>query len=171
MTTESLKQFEELSPRISKWYAQMYEIRQWLLHMIGDLSTEEIDFTPNKRTVESIGTLLIHIAGVEWSWIFEDIDGLEMDFEKFKHGFALRSNVNIQQIKGNTIQFYITLLNEVREQVYQRLQSMTDADLEKTVEEGDKKFSIDWIFFHLVEHEAMHVGQISLLKRLYKSQI
>ena len=170
MTTESLKQFEELSPRISKWYAQMYEIRQWLLHMIGDLSIEEIDFTPDERTVESVGTLLIHIAAVEWSWIFEDIDGLEMDFDKFKHGFSLRPNVNIQQIEGKTLQFYITMLDEVREQVYERMQQLTDEDLEKEVEENGNKFTIDWIFFHLVEHEAMHVGQISLLKRLYKIQ-
>lgn len=149
----------------------MYEVRQKLLRMIGNLSTEEIDFTPDDRTVESIGTLLIHIAAVEWSWIFEDIDGLEMDFEKFKHGFALRPNVDIQQIEGKTIQFYITMLDEVREQVYQRMQKLTDEDLEKEIGENGDKFTIDWIFFHLVEHEAMHIGQISLLKRLYKSRV
>jgi uncharacterized damage-inducible protein DinB len=45
---------------------------------------------------------------------------------------------------------------------------MDDHDLDKVVGTGDDKFSIEWILFHIVEHEAMHIGQINLLARLVK---
>ena len=166
MISEKLKQFEELSPGVSSWYAQMYEVRDYLLKIMEELPEDKLDFTPNEKTVETIGTLLLHIAGVEWSWIFEDIDGVEMDFEKFKYGFALRPKVNLPQIKGKSKQFYLDLLNEVRDEVFQRLKRMTDADLKKEIVTETLSYTIEWVLFHLVEHEAMHVGQILLLKRL-----
>ena len=27
-------------------------------------------------------------------------------------------------------------------------------------------YTIDWIIWHIIEHEAMHVGQVELLRRL-----
>ena len=165
------KEFKELSSRVALWYSIMQEMRERLLRIIEDLTQEELDYTSNERKVETIGTLLLHIAGVEWGWIFGDIDGQEMEFEKFKHAFALRPEVNIPQLEGQKLQFYIDTLNETRQEVYQRLKKFKDDDLDKIVESEGKKYSIEWILFHLIEHEAMHIGQILLLKRVYSEEI
>ncbi len=93
-----------------------------------------------------------------------------MEFEKFKHAFALVPEVNIPQLKGQELQFYVDKLNETRHEVYQRLVKFKDDDLDKIVESESKKYSIEWILFHLIEHEAMHIGQILLLKRLYSEK-
>jgi uncharacterized damage-inducible protein DinB len=159
-------EFKELTPRVALWYSIMQEMRERLLKTVKDLTLEELDYTLNERKVETIGTLLLHIAGVEWGWIFGDIDGQEMEFEKFKHAFALAPEVNIPQLKGQELQFYIDKLNKTRLEVYQRLVKFMDDDLDKIVESEGKKFSVEWILFHLIEHEAMHIGQILLLKRL-----
>ena len=158
--------FTELSPRVALWYSIMQEMRERLLKSVKDLTLEELDYTLNERKVETIGTLLLHIAGVEWGWIFGDIDGQEMEFEKFKHAFALSSEVNIPQLKGQELQFYIDKLNETRQEVFQRLAKLEDEDLDRIVESEGKKYSIEWILFHLIEHESMHIGQILLLKRV-----
>lgn len=167
--TFSLRKDDDLPLRIATWVSMMEKVRQKLLKKVEPLSDEEIDYTPDEKRIETIGTLLLHIAAVEWSWIFEDIDGKEMDYETWKHAFPLRPDVNLPQLKHQGKKFYLDRLSAVRDKVYQRLQHMKDAELDNCV--GDKKkYTIEWILFHLVEHEALHVGQISMLSRLYRRQ-
>jgi uncharacterized damage-inducible protein DinB len=128
-----------------------------------------LDYSPDLKRIETIGTLLLHIAAVEWSWIFEDIDGEEMDYEKWKHAFALREE-NLPQLTKQGLQFYIDRLIEVRSEVFVRLRNLDDSNLHTLVEVGNAEVSIEWILFHLLEHEAMHIGQISILKRLAKTR-
>jgi uncharacterized damage-inducible protein DinB len=135
------------------------------LEKITDITDEQLDYTPDEKKVETVGTLLHHIAAIEWSWIFEDIDGKEMDFEEWKYAFALRDGVKLPQQKGMGKEYYLEKLHYVRDQVYIRLMQLDDSDLSREV--GDKqKYTIEWILYHILEHETMHLGQISLLLRL-----
>jgi len=146
----------------------MVRTRGRLLRVVEDLTDSEIDYSPDMKKIETIGTLLLHIAAVEWSWIFEDIDGEEMDYEKWKHAFALREEIS--QLTKQGLQFYIDRLIEVRSDVFARLRNLDDSKLHKLVDVGSAEVSIEWILFHLLEHEALHIGQISLLSRLAKTK-
>ena len=162
------KEEQELAPRVATFYSFLTEVRKYLHKMIADVDNEMVDYTPNERTIETIGTLLLHIAGVEWSWIIADIEGKEVPYEEWKHAYALSKDVDIPQLIGKGIQFYRDKLDRVRNEVFEKLKEFTDADLDRIVEIEGKKFSIEWILYHVLEHEAMHLGQISLLKRMYK---
>lgn len=143
-------------------------IRGELIEDIRDLKVAQLDYTPDPKTVETIGTLLMHIAGVEWSWIFEDINKKEMDMEEWKYAFPLRKFVNIDQIKNQKIDFYLNKLHEVRKEVLDYLKTVDENFLHSNVDSEGKTFQISWIIAHLIHHEAMHQGQVGLLKRLYK---
>ncbi len=158
----------DLSPRVALLFSMMVRTRGRLLRVVEDLTDSEIDYSPDMKKIETIGTLLLHIAAVEWSWIFEDIDGEEMDYEKWKHAFALREE--IPQLTKQGLQFYIDRLIEVRSDVFARLRNLDDSKLHKLVDVGSAEVSIEWILFHLLEHEALHIGQISLLSRLAKTK-
>ncbi|MFW9853447.1 MAG: DinB family protein [Candidatus Thorarchaeota archaeon] len=157
---------EGLDLRMATWIAQMNEVRQRLITIIEDLDEAAIDFTPDERRIETIGTLLFHIAAIEFSWIFEDIYGEKFEEEEWKHAFALRPSVNIPQIKGKTKDYYVKKLADVRERVLAEIPQETDLD-RLVISDSSAYFSIEWILFHLIEHEAMHIGQILFLKRLY----
>ena len=163
-TVISLEMDEGLDPRLAQISAMLQKVREKLLKRIAGLTKKELDYTPDESSVETIGTLLLHIAAVEWSWIFEDMDGLEMDYEKWKFAFPLRED--IPQIKGKGLKFYIDRLTEVREEVLERISELSDNELGHLIELDQAVVSIEWILFHIVEHEAMHIGQISVLKRL-----
>ncbi|MFX0078756.1 MAG: DinB family protein [Candidatus Hermodarchaeota archaeon] len=169
-TPHILEKDQDLSPRLALWFSMMREVRKKLLKKLESLCDKEIDYTPDEQKIETIGTLLLHIAGVEWSWIFGDIDGKEVEFEKWKHAFALSPDVDIPQLKGQGKEFYLNRLSEVREEVHQRLKRLQDDDLDKLVTSEGKKYSIEWILFHLIEHEAIHVGQISVLFRMFRKK-
>ena len=60
------------------------------------------------------------------------------------------------------------------------VRGLNDADLLRLVGEGpvaegeeprSRLYSIDWILFHLVHHEAHHAGQIELLVRLLPPEL
>ncbi|MFX0108874.1 MAG: DinB family protein [Candidatus Hodarchaeota archaeon] len=161
--------YNELSPRVAFLYALMEKTRERLLKRVEGLSVKDLDYSPHDESIETIGTLLLHIAAVEWSWIFEDMGGQEMDYEKWKHAFALREG--IPQLRGKNLKFYLDKLEEVRERVFSRLMAVSDDELDHLVDIGQAVVSIEWILFHLIEHEAMHVGQISVLRRLQNSDV
>jgi uncharacterized damage-inducible protein DinB len=158
----------DLGPRVAFLFSMMDRTRSRLLRVVEDFTDDEIDYSPDMERIETIGTLLLHIAAVEWSWIFEDIDGEEMDYEKWKHAFALREE-EVPQLTKQGLQFYKDRLIEVRSEVFVRLRNLDDSNLHTLVEAGNAEVSIEWILFHLLEHEAMHIGQISILKRLAKT--
>lgn len=169
-TPYTLEKDLDLSPSVAKWFSMMENVRKRLLRKLESLSDEEIDYTPDERKIETIGTLLLHIAAVEWGWIFGDIDDKEVDFEKWKHAFALIPDIDIPQLKEQGKEFYMNRLSDVREEVHQRLKELKDDDLDRIVSSEGKKYSIEWILFHLIEHEAIHVGQISVLSRMYRKK-
>lgn len=159
-----LQKSSELTPRVADYYSMMEKTREKLIERVQGLEMKQLDFTPISDRIESIGTLLLHIAAVEWSWIFEDINGQTMDYEKWKYGFALRER--IPQIYGKDISFYLDRLGEVRGAVFKKLKSLSDDQLRSLIEVDDVVVSIEWILFHLIEHEAIHIGQVSILLRL-----
>ncbi len=160
-----LEQVEELTPRVGFLFSMMQKIREKLLRRIDELGFEEMHYSPHGRRIETIGTSLLHIAAVEWSWIFEDIGDTPMDYEKWKHAFPLREDID--QLTGKDKDFYLQRLSEVRKEIFDWLKSIDDDTLDRMVPLGDTDVSIEWILFHLIEHEAMHLGQISILSRMY----
>ena len=160
----------DLNPILTKFLSMFEHNRSRLLEMLESVTNEMLDFSPDKETIETIGSLLYHIAGVDWSWVFEDLDGEEMDYETWKHAFALRKFHNISQIEGKDIQFYLNLIEKTRYDVMNRLEKFSDEDLTKEFsisDSPDVQFTLEYMLFHLINHEALHLGQIALLKRLY----
>ncbi len=167
MENNELTYRDGYSPQIARFVAMFDNNRERLLYKLKDVTDEILDFTPDEKTVETIGTLLYHIAAVEHDWIFYDIDKQEIDEERWKYAFATRSD-DIDQLKGKGLQFYLDALQEVRDKIFNRFKKFSDNDLKRSIESEGKTFTIEWILFHLLNHEAVHIGQISLLKRLYR---
>jgi len=158
---------EGYSPTIGSWLWQLEDVRRRTLEYVDGLDEEQLAWTPDAR-VESIGTLLLHIAAVERSWIGEDIDRRPMG-EEWAPAFPI--HLRIDQVRGQPLRFFIDKLDEVRRETRSVLAALNDGDLSRSVVPLDPggsegSFSIEWILYHLVEHEAHHRGQISLLKRL-----
>jgi uncharacterized damage-inducible protein DinB len=160
-------------PWAGRYVAQLAETRRELLRQVADLSPAQLSWHPNDET-ESIGTQLLHVAAVEWSWIFQDIFGRpDDDYQGWEEAFPLR--VGASQVIGRALPYFTDRLERVRAEVLAALRGLTDADQDRLVGEGPSPegiaprsylFSIDWILFHLVHHEAHHAGQVELLRRL-----
>lgn len=161
------------APGIGRYVAQLAETRDELLRQVADLTPAQLAWTPNDQ-IESIGTLLLHVAAVEWSWIFQDIFGRpDEDYDGWEEAFPLR--IRAAQVTDKPLPYFTDRLQRVRSQVLEALRGLGDEDLPRLVGEGPpaedeepraRLFSIDWILFHLVHHEAHHAGQVELIRRL-----
>jgi uncharacterized damage-inducible protein DinB len=156
------------SLRVEKLILMLEETRNRLLEQLEGLSQETLDYTPSINKIETIGTLLFHIAAVEWSYIFEDIDKLEMGYEEWKYAFALREKLDPAQLTGEPLKFYFQKLSDVRNDVIKRLKKLEDNELERFITIGKRELTIEWILYHLIYHESIHIGQINFLKRQHK---
>jgi uncharacterized damage-inducible protein DinB len=166
------------APGVGRYVAQLTEIRGKLLREVERLTPAQLSYAMDAET-ESIGTQLLHVAAVEWSWIFQDIFGRpDDDFQGWEEAFPIR--VGAPQASGKPLAFYTEKLAAVRAQVLDALRGMSEDDLARLVGEGpvgegeesrSRLYTIDWILFHLVEHEAHHVGQVELLRRLLPTSL
>ena len=162
---------EKLSPKLAEIYGMLTETRARLLEEVEGITQEQLDYTPDIKKFETIGTLLFHIAAIEFSWFFEDIFKEEMEYETWKYAFALRETLEPPQLTGKPLSFYLEKLQMLRDQVYDTLQTLKDEALQKVVDSGGRKFTVYWILHHIDQHEALHIGQINFLKRMCKNKI
>jgi uncharacterized damage-inducible protein DinB len=165
---------EGFAPQVGRYVAQMNEVRADLTQELEGLTIEQIDWHPDENT-ESIGTMLLHIDAVEWSWIFEDIFGKPDTEYPGEWSEAMPIRVGVPQVQGRPIEWYLDKLNATRERTLDVLRGFTDEDLKRLVGESEPRpgqekrsylFTIDWIIWHIIHHEASHAGQIELVKRL-----
>ena len=162
------------APQVGRYVAQLNEIRNDLKYELTGLTPAALDWHPNEQT-ESIGTLLLHLAAVEWSWMHEDIFGTPDTEYQGNWAEAMPIRRRAPQVSGRSLEHYLEHLDAIREETLRLLQGFTDADLARLVGEAEPApgvearsylYTIDWIIWHVLEHEALHVGQIELLRRL-----
>lgn len=166
------------APSIGRYVAQLTETRGKLLREVEHLSPAQLSWFINDQT-ESIGTQLLHVAAVEWSWIFQDIFGRpDDDYQGWEEAFPIR--VGASQVTGKPLAYFTEKLATVRAQVLNALRDLSETDAARLVGEGpvgegeeprSRLYTIDWILFHLVEHEAHHTGQVELLRRLLPTSL
>ena len=157
--------------RIAYIVGEMENVRQLLLKEIKDLTQEELDYTPDIDKIETIGTLLFHIADVENSWMFEAVESQELDMETWKYAFPLRQQLDPRQQTGKPLDYCLKILSDTREKVLQNVIKFRDSDLDKQYSNRFGNFTLEWVLFHNQQHESHHIGQINLLKRMYRHNI
>jgi uncharacterized damage-inducible protein DinB len=165
---------EGYAPQVGRYVAQLAEVRGDLREQVSGLSVEQLDWHPDEQT-ESIGTQLLHLDAIEWSWMHEDIFGTPSDDYTGDWSEALPIRVGVPQVTGRPVEWYLEKLDATREETLRILRGFTDEDLarlvgeaetEPGVEKRSRLYTIDWIIWHVLQHEAAHVGQIELLARL-----
>ncbi|HKP51273.1 MAG TPA: DinB family protein [Chloroflexia bacterium] len=170
---------EGYAPQVGRYVAQLTEVRQDLKHEVERLTVEQLDWHPDEAT-ESIGTQLLHLDAVEWSWMHEDIFGAHSDEYPGVWSEAMPIRVGVPQVTGRPVQSYIEKLDATRDETLRILRGFTDEDLSRLVGEAETPpgvekrstlYTIDWIIWHVLQHEAAHVGQIELLRRLWPGNV
>ena len=160
------------SPQIGTLVSMLAWVRPAVTQPVKGISQANLDvlFDANAN---SIGALLLHLAATETYYQMNTFDGMKWDSwpEAVKQKWDPAMNLGDagrKTIKGHDLDFYLTLLREVREKSLAEFKKRDDAWLMAVDEKwvwGPTNNYCKW--FHVCEHESHHAGQIDLLlKRL-----
>lgn len=158
----------EIGFSLSSWETIRAELRE----MAADLSQAELAsrILPGAH---QIGGLILHIGEAESGWIHAIIAGKELDEEakKFAHWYDTTETDFAE--KGYSARDCIERIDKISRRSREILAQFNDADLERLFgyerTSGERaEVSLRWVLHHLIDHEANHKGQISLMKRLLR---
>ncbi|QKS48929.1 DUF664 domain-containing protein (plasmid) [Paenibacillus cellulosilyticus] len=147
--------------------------RHTTVETVRGLSTEELDCVYDEQS-NSIGSLLMHFAAVEYAYQVSTFEERELNEEELaRWGAALElGDAGRARIKGHELEYYIAALDEVRETTHELFRGKTD---EWLYEERDfwynRQANFYFMWFHVFEDEINHRGQIRWLKKRVQEKL
>ena len=160
---------EGFTDQISILVSMMDWMRATVLRSVTGLSEKELDFILDEDS-NSIGAMLLHLAATERYYQIHTFEGREWgDFDKKdtdEYDVASRLGSKGREIiKGNPLSYYTNKLEQVRNQTKSLLMERDDSWLmESTSFFANQPTNNYCKWFHVVEHESNHNGQIKYIK-------
>ena len=137
------------------WLTKEYPIK--LRHCLNALPRGAVWARPNQDS-NSVGNLLIHLTGNVTEWILGGVAG--RSYKRYRAGeFAQRDGADASKLMDD--------LEAVLREADRVLAGLTDKDLERSVVIQERDTNVLGAIYHVVEHFAMHTGQIVFLTKLY----
>jgi uncharacterized damage-inducible protein DinB len=144
--------------------------RSTVVQSVKKLKQSQLDFLLDD-SANTIGALLLHLAATETYYAAHTFDGVAWD--KFPDSLTKQWDVPMnlgeearKSIKGHSIDYYLSALDESRTRTLAGLKRRDD----KWLLEADKAWPwgatnnfCKW--FHVCEHESNHRGQMTLLRK------
>lgn len=157
-----IKPVEGYTPQIGVMVDMLEDLKDRIAVMTRDLSQTETDYLFDEKA-NSIGALIMHLVATEAYYQVETLEGRtwnkeESDFWSAAAGLGAKQRV---ELNGKPVKYYLDLWDQVRAKTLAGLKLKDDSWFAANIEEG---INNHWVWFHVLEHSANHMGQIALVK-------
>jgi len=137
---------------VNELIARWEGVRAGLLATIERFSAQELDYVA-VQSGYSVTQLILHIAHEEEGEIRY---GVTRELTEWPPEFAPSQYPSLEAL--------IRVLTEVHQRTESYLRTLRDADLEREVETPwGKSYTLSAMFWHVLEHEIHHRGELSLV--------
>lgn len=156
------------TPQVGTLVSMMNFMRDIVIRSARGLTIKNLDYLHDENS-NSIGAMLWHLASVERYYQRNTFDGKQWtglaknDAAKWSAASDL-GNAGRTKIKGYDIDFYLNLLKEVRAFSIAEMKKRDDNWLMKKDNSWGGPTNNYCKWFHVVEHESNHNGQIKYIK-------
>lgn len=159
----------DCDPQIGTILWMLEDTRRRTLQLLAGLDSDALDWTGGPHQ-HSIGTLLYHIAAIEMSWLFEEVAGEEAPARAWDYfPFDVRDGQGrLTMVKALTMEDHLERLQHTRTLLLQVYKLMTPDDFRKARHFDDYDVTPEWVLHHLMQHEAGHREEISLLNDMLR---
>jgi uncharacterized damage-inducible protein DinB len=153
------------TPQIARLVSMMNYVRSTTLQAVAGLAVDALDYLHDARS-NTIGTLLLHIAATEVGYQAATFDARELSAEdKEQWGAALDLERGRAEIRGHSLDHYLTRLEQVRAKTLAELGRRDDQWLDQETSFGNgQRVNNYFKWFHVIGHEINHRGQIRWLR-------
>ena len=162
------------SDELAFYLGGLEELRNRLRKTVSDLTRDELAARAFPHA-HQIGNLILHLGESEAGWIWQIIAGKELNEEEKNFVHWNDTTERDFSEKGYSAAECLERIDEISRQSREILSSFSDADLDKFFgyerDNGQKvEVTLRWVLVHLLDHEAVHRGQISMLKRILRNE-
>ena len=151
------------TPQIGILVDMLEEIKDRIEGEVADLSLAQTDYRFDEQA-NSIGALIMHLAATEAYYQVESLEGTAWSAEDmaFWGGASDLGPASREAFVGKPVSYYLEVWGRVRRKTLEGLAARDDAWLASPLGEGANNH---WVWFHVLEHAAAHMGQIGLVKQ------
>lgn len=156
---------------VSILVSMMDWMRDTVIRGVQNISQKELDFLLDDDS-NTIGAMLMHLAGTERYYQLNTFNGTSRKEVMFGlkdtmwDAASSLGDKGREVFKGLPSSFYLDKLSEVREYSMNELKNRDDSWLyESTPFFGNQPTNNYCKWFHVVEHESNHNGQIRIIKK------
>ena len=155
--------YEGESLQIGTLITMLEDLRTRVFEAVETLDLNQTDYLFDDKA-NRIGALIMHLVAAEKYYQVLTFEGLSFNEEEtFKWQMALDLGQPAREaIKGKNIDFYLMLYEETRQETIKLLKSKDDEWLRKSIYPG---INNHYCWFHVMEHQSSHLGQILFYKR------
>jgi len=150
------------SPQIGTTVSMLEDLKRRVTRSVINLSQEETDFLFDEDA-NRIGALILHLAATEkyyQVYTFEN-RGYNAEEEAFWNAPMNLGDTGREELKGKPINYYLQKWDEVRDETLRLLKTKDDKWFESMVD--DSNMNNHWAWYHVMEHQANHMGQIRMM--------
>jgi uncharacterized damage-inducible protein DinB len=155
------------TPQIGRLVSMMNYARFTTISDVHGLGVEVLDYLHDQQS-NSIGALLMHIVAVETWYQADTFLGRDLNAEEMSEwGAALDLGEEARrEIRGHDLDYYVSRLEQVRAKTLAELGRRDDRWLEKETPFWQGQQANNYFkWFHVVEDELSHRGQIRWLRK------
>jgi hypothetical protein len=155
---------EGASPKIADMISMLEDLKNRVERTVKNMNQYEIDYLHDEEA-NRIGALVMHLAAAEKYYqvfTFENREFNEEEKKKWDKALNLDQGGR-DEFKGHDIQYYLDIYNEVRAKTISELKKRDDAWFAEVQQRYD--WTNQYCWFHVMEHQSSHLGQILFLKK------
>ncbi|WP_149304162.1 DinB family protein [Pareuzebyella sediminis] len=156
---------ERYTQNIGIMVSMLEDLKNRITEQVKDLDQSQTDFLYDGHA-NSIGALVMHLVSTEAYYRIETLEGRPWtEEEQARLGVAGElGDESKKNLKGKPIRHYLDLWDEVRQRTLAGLKTKDDEWFASNIEEG---INYHWVWYHVLEHSANHMGQIATIKNRF----
>lgn len=155
---------EGYTPQIGTLVTMLNNLSDRVEYTVGGMTQGELDFQLDGKS-NSIGALVMHLAATEIYYqeaTFGESNLSEQEMDELKIAMEL-GDKGRQHIKGHDAAYYLDIYKKARKRTLELLKEKEDTWLAEIPEGSIVSNHFSW--FHVMEHQSSHLGQILLLQK------
>lgn len=155
---------EDYTPQIGVLVSMLNDMKSRVENVVKDMEVSQVDFLMDDDS-NSVGALIMHLAATEVLYQALTFEGRELtDEEKEKWDIAQNLGEEARKVyQGKPVKEYLKEFDKVRSKTLELFKTKDDTWLAE-VQNG---MNNHWAWYHVMEHQSSHLGQILLMRKRY----
>lgn len=131
-----------------------------IMTLLETVGSDGMNWTPEINDINSMYAIANHTILSQYWWIQENLNQ-----EKIERNRPAEFNARAEDLKSLRI-----LFKEIESLTQKGLEKLQQQETQALRQVKERQVTIEWIVLHVIEHTALHLGQMQIMKQLWENK-